>query len=56
VGDVVPIGLVTIIEVVTKRWIATLIDKGDPYLENAKDLTKGPGFELDFSGATPHYS
>jgi hypothetical protein len=51
IGDLVPIGLVTILEAVARRWIASLIDHGDPYLENARELTKGPGFELDFAAA-----
>lgn len=38
VADFFLIRMVTIIEVFTRRWLATLIDHGDPYLENASRL------------------
>jgi uncharacterized protein YecT (DUF1311 family) len=47
--DFVPIRLVTIIEVFTRKWVENLIDAGEPYLERAAKLLGGTTAKLDFS-------
>lgn len=50
-GDLFIIRLVTMLEVATRAWIATLIDHGDPFLSNAEELFKRSGFKIDFKTA-----
>jgi len=49
VADFFPIRAVTIIEVFTRSWIATLIDRGSPYADRGVSLTQNISFKTDFS-------
>lgn len=46
-SDFIPIRLVTILEVFTRGWIATLVDAGEPYVQRARELVGG-SVEFDF--------
>jgi uncharacterized protein YecT (DUF1311 family) len=46
-SDFIPIRLVTMLEVFTRTWIATLVDAGEPYVERAGDLVGG-SVKFDF--------
>lgn len=47
VPDFVPIRLVTMLEVFTRTWIATLVDAGEPYVQRAGELVGG-SVKFDF--------
>jgi hypothetical protein len=46
-ADFIPIRLVTMLEVFTRTWIATLVDAGEPYVERAGELVGG-SLKFDF--------
>lgn len=50
-GDLFIIRLVTMLEVATRTWIATLIDHGDPFFSNAEELFKRYSLKIDFKTA-----
>lgn len=45
--DFIPIRLVTMLEVFTRTWIATLVDAGEPYVQRAGELVGG-SLKFDF--------
>src|SRR5687768_7320997 len=49
IGDLVPIRIVTILEVFSREWFAKLIDHGPPYLDHASEIFKANSIKIDFA-------
>ena len=51
VDDFVPIRIVTVLEVFMRRWIAALVNRGTPFVQNAARLAHSGKVRLDFDAA-----